>query len=234
VFSAAQSDLRVRLTSVQARTLVVEMTAPTGARAHQGLTALRGVPGVARVSGGSIEHLPRVTLVAATVVLRAGDAGAVASVRDRAASLDRLAQVVAASGGAEAHTLSDLRRALFAGAVVVLLMIGASLLVAAGEGLRERRRALAVLAAFGTRRATIAWSMFWQAAIPVAGGLLLAVAVGIALGAMLSAVVDLSPHFDWGAIGLMLAAGAAVIVMVTALTLPTLTKMMRPEALRVE
>jgi hypothetical protein len=234
VFSAAQSDLRVRLTSVQARTLVVEMTAPTGARAHQELTALRGVPGVARVSGGSIEHLPRVTLVAATVVLRAGDAGAVASVRDRAASLDRLAQVVAASGGAEAHTLSDLRRALFAGAVVVLLMIGASLLVAAGEGLRERRRALAVLAAFGTRRATIAWSMFWQAAIPVAGGLLLAVAVGIALGAMLSAVVDLSPQFDWGAIGLMLAAGAAVIVMVTALTLPTLTKMMRPEALRVE
>jgi predicted MFS family arabinose efflux permease len=76
--------------------------------------------------------------------------------------------------------------------------------------------------------------MFWQAAIPVAGGLLLAVAVGIALGAMLSAVVDLSPQFDWGAIGLMLAAGAAVIVMVTALTLPTLTKMMRPEALRVE
>jgi hypothetical protein len=51
---------------------------------------------------------------------------------------------------------------------------------------------------------------------------------------MLSAVVQLSPQFDWGAIGLMLAAGAAVIAAVTLLTLPTLSRRMRPEALRVE
>jgi ABC-type lipoprotein release transport system permease subunit len=137
-------------------------------------------------------------------------------------------------GGSTAHALSDLRRVLFAGAIVVLVMIGASLLVAAGEGLRERRRALAVLAAFGTRRATVAWSMLWQAAIPIAGGLLLATALGLALGAMLSAIVSLSPRFDWSAIGLMLGAGVAVIAAVTALTLPTLHRMMRPEALRVE
>ncbi|HTU30385.1 MAG TPA: FtsX-like permease family protein [Solirubrobacteraceae bacterium] len=235
VFSAAQSDVRVRVTPLQARLLIVDMSASTPAGARRELGALRGVPGVARVSGET-EHLRRATVVDATVVMRsAGDQGAVAAVRDRAAALDPLAQVMPmVGGGSEAHTLSDLRRVLFAGAVIVLLMIGASLLVAAGEGLRERRRALAVLAAFGTRRSTVAWSMFWQAAIPVVGGLLLAVGLGIALGAMLSAVVSLSPQFDWGAIGLMLGAGVAVIAAVTGLTLPTVTRMMRPEALRVE
>ena len=72
------------------------------------------------------------------------------------------------------------------------------------------------------------------AAIAVTGGLLLAAALGIGLGAMLSAVVRLSPRFDWGAIGLILGAGAGVIVAVTALTLPSVSRMMRPEALRVE
>jgi hypothetical protein len=234
VFSAAQSEVDVRASPLQARTVIVDMSAPSRARAHDEFAALRRVPGVARVSG-STEHTHRVTFVAANIVLRTGGAAMVARIRDRAASIDPLAEVVPGDiGGSEAHTLSDLRRALFAGAVIVLLMIGASLLVAAGEGLRERRRSLAVLAAFGTRRATIAWSMLWQAAIPVAGGLLLAVGLGVALGAMLSAVVQLSPQFDWGAIGLMLAAGAAVIAAVTLLTLPTLSRMMRPEALRVE
>jgi hypothetical protein len=235
VFSAAQSDVRGQVTPLEARTLVVQLSARTPALARRDLGALRRVPGVVQVTG-SPEHLHRRTLLGGSVVLRsAGDAQAIAAVRDRAASLDPLAQVMPTLGdGTEAHTLADLRRVLFAGAVIVLLMIGASLLVAAGEGLRERRRALAVLAAFGTKQATVAWSMFWQAAVPVAGGLVLAVGLGIALGAMLSAVVNLSPQFDWGAIGLMLAAGVGVIAAVTALTLPTVSRMMRPEALRVE
>jgi predicted lysophospholipase L1 biosynthesis ABC-type transport system permease subunit len=228
VFSAAQSDVRVHVTPLEARTVIVEMSARSAGGGRRDLAALRRVPGVARVSGGSTEHLRHATVLAATVVMRsAGDASALSALRDRAAALDPLAEVIPTlADRSEAHTLSDLRRVLFAGAVIVL--------VAAGEGLRERRRALAVLAAFGTRRSTVAWSMFWQAAVPVAGGLLLAVALGIGLGAMLSAVVSLSPQFDWGAIGLMLAAGLAVIVAVTTLTLPTVTRMMRPEALRVE
>jgi predicted lysophospholipase L1 biosynthesis ABC-type transport system permease subunit len=235
VFSAAQSDVRGQVTPLEARTIVILMSARTPAAARRELAALRRVPGVVKVTG-SPERLHRLTVLGGSVVLRSGgDARAVAAVRDRAASLDPLAQVMPTLGdGTEAHTLADLRRVLFAGAVIVLVMIGASLLVAAGEGLRERRRALAVLAAFGTKRATVAWSMFWQAAVPVAGGLVLAVGLGIALGVMLSAVVNLPPQFDWGAIGLMLAAGVGVIAAVTALTLPTVTRMMRPEALRVE
>jgi hypothetical protein len=234
VFSAAQAAIRVRFTPQQARTLYVGLHAPTAARARRDLAALRRTAGVAHVSA-TTDHLHGATAVAANVVLRSAGATSVARLRDRAAALDPLAQVeTTTGGGSTAHALSDLRRVLFAGAIVVLVMIGASLLVAAGEGLRERRRALAVLAAFGTRRATVAWSMLWQAAIPIAGGLLLATALGLALGAMLSAIVSLSPRFDWSAIGLMLGAGVAVIAAVTALTLPTLHRMMRPEALRVE
>jgi hypothetical protein len=234
LFTAAQAAIRIRLTPLQARTLAVEFNVPSAARARRDLISLRDMPGVMRVSG-STEPLRHATIVAANVVLRSDDPASVARLRDGVAGLDPLARVMTMTGGGSpARALSDLRRVLFAGAVVVLLMIGASLLVAAGEALRERRRALAVLAAFGTRRSTVAWSMFWQAAVPVAGGLLLAVGLGIGLGAMLSAMVSLSPRFDWGAIALMLAAGSAVIAAVTGLTLPTLSRMMSPEALRVE
>jgi hypothetical protein len=162
-----------------------------------------------------------------------GAPGAADRLRDRAAAVDPFDQI-STFGSSVDHTLVSLRHALFAGAVAVLAMIGASLLVAAGEQLRERRRALAVLAAVGTRRSTMAWSMLWQAAIPVAIGLALATGLGLALGNVLTAIVNLSPAYDWGEIALMAGAGAAVIAAVTLLTLPTLSKMMRPEALRVE
>ncbi len=234
LFSAAESDVGTHLIPLEKRIFAVDMGASTSAGGRREISALRAAPGVVHLSART-NHLRRATIVAATVVLSGDDARTVAELRDHVAALDPLAEVVSPTGGGQAaHTLSDLRRVLFAGAVIVLLMIGASLLVAAGEGLRERRRALAVLAAFGTRRSTVAWSMFWQAAIPVVSGLMLAVALGIGLGAMLSEIVSLSPQFDWGAIGLLLAAGVGVIAAVTALTLPTVTRMMRPEALRVE
>jgi hypothetical protein len=215
----------------------VELHVPAGTR----LVNVRNAP--APLPFDELLLTPRVaraqgidaTSLTAIVVTAPGDPGALARLRDRAAVLDPLAQVGAdADPAAGSRTLTDLRHALVAGAIAVLLMIGASLLVAAGEGLRERRRALSVLAAVGVRRSTMAWSMLWQTAVPVAGGLALAVVLGLALGSMLAAVVHLSPSYDWGAIALMLAVGVAVIGAVTLLTLPTLWRMMRPEALRVE
>lgn len=231
VFGAAQARVQHDVTSLQARTMFVGLYTRSRTGAMHDLAVLRADPDVTSVShvAASREQL------AATVVLRPGEPAAAARLRDRAAALNPLAAVDSGgSGNAEAHTLAGLRRVLFAGAVIVLAMIGVSLLVAAGEGLRERRRALAVLAAFGMPRATIAWSMLWQAGIPVVAGLLLAVGLGITLGATLSAIVSLAPRFDWGSIALMLGAGAVVIAAVTALTLPTLDRMMRPDALRVE
>jgi len=132
------------------------------------------------------------------------------------------------------HVLQQLQNVLFAGATAVLLVIGGSLLVAVAEQLRERRRVLAVLSAFGTRPSTIAWSVLWQNALPVALGLALAVVIGVGLGDVLMRIIGLQASFDWGAIALLTAAAALVVAAVTGVTLPIVWRQMRPEALRVE
>ena len=120
------------------------------------------------------------------------------------------------------------------GATAVLLMIGASLLVSMLEQLRERKKLLAVLVAFGTRRATLGRSVLWQTAVPVALGLVLAVAGGLALGGMLLGMTDTPVGFDWAGIAAMAGIGAGVVLAVTALSLPPLWRMMRPDGLRSE
>ncbi len=174
------------------------------------------------------------TALTAVVALRPDDARAADRLRDAAARLDPLATVTPLSDDAVNHTLADLRHALSAGAVAVLALIGASLLVAAGEQLRERRRVLSVLAAAGTRRSTMAWSVLWQTALPVACGVLLAVVLGIALGAVLTRIASLPVAVDWSGVAVIAAAGALVVGIVTLLTMPVLWRLMSPDALRVE
>lgn len=180
--------------------------------------------------------------VAARLHLGAGPLTAVVSVDPRAplaldhvsdavARVDLDAQVTEYTAAPLAGLAADLRHDLFAGAVVVLVVIGISLLLAAAEQLRERRRALSVLAAFGTRRSTLAWSVLLQTALPVALGLALAILLGTAVGAMLMRVASLPLSLDWGALGAMTGAGAAVVAGVTLLTLPVLWRMTRPDSL---
>ncbi|MEU7132091.1 ABC transporter permease [Streptomyces sp. NPDC046261] len=126
-----------------------------------------------------------------------------------------------------------LLRALPAGAALTLALIAASLLLATYEQLRERKRLLATLAAFGTGRATVAWSVIWQTAIPVVLGMVLAVAAGVGLAlAMLRAMSR--PVKDWFAVVPVVGWGLGVIALVTVATLPLLWRMMRPEGLRAE
>jgi hypothetical protein len=129
---------------------------------------------------------------------------------------------------------TQLRRGLFAGATLTMALIGASLLVTMLEQLRERRKLLAVLVAFGTRRSALAWSVLWQTAVPVVLGLLLACAGGIGLGAALLAMVGRPFRADWGSVATMSAIGAAVVFAVTLLSLPPLWRMMRADGLRTE
>lgn len=127
-----------------------------------------------------------------------------------------------------------MRRMTLAGAIAVLVLIGVSMLVGGLEQLRERRSLLAALVAAGTPRATLARSLLWQMAIPVALGLALAIAIGSLLGAVLLQVVDEPVSFDLGAIAALTALGAAVVVLVTAATLPSLRRLTRPDGLRTE
>jgi len=91
-----------------------------------------------------------------------------------------------------------------------------------------------VLVAFGTRRSTLSWSLLWQSAVPVGLGLLVALATGIGLGAILLAVIDTGIRVAWLDVFAMVATGAVVVLLVTAASLPVLFRTMRPEGLRTE
>lgn len=133
-----------------------------------------------------------------------------------------------------ATKFAGVRRGLYIGAAAVLMLIGTSLLVSMLEQLRERKRLLSSLVAFGTRRTTLSWSVLWQTAVPVTLGLTLATGVGLGLGAVLLRMVGHPIHVDWPSVAGMVGIGGAVVLLVTALSLPPLWRLMRPDGLRTE
>ncbi|WP_404956958.1 FtsX-like permease family protein [Streptomyces sp. 147326] len=134
----------------------------------------------------------------------------------------------------EAAGYSSIRTGLFFGATAVLVLIGASLLVSQLEQLRERRRLLSSLVAFGTKRSTLSLSVLWQTAVPIVLGLVLAAGAGVGLGAVLMSMAAQPVRIDWASVLGMTAAGAGVVVVVTLLSLPPLLRLMRPDGLRTE
>ncbi|MGW2274606.1 ABC transporter permease [Streptomyces yangpuensis] len=134
----------------------------------------------------------------------------------------------------QAAGFSSIRTGLFFGAAAVLVLIGASLFVSQLEQLRERRKLLSSLVAFGTRRSTLSLSVLWQTAVPIVLGLVLAAAVGTALGAVLMGMAAQPVRIDWPSVLGMTGVGAGVVAAVTLLSLPPLLRMMRPDGLRTE
>ncbi|MGW4568039.1 ABC transporter permease [Streptomyces sp. NPDC004561] len=155
-------------------------------------------------------------------------------VRNTAARIDPLANAMMWSSTEKSKQFTSIRTGLYVGAIAVLVLIGASLLVSQLEQLRERRKLLSALIAFGTRRRTLSMSVLWQTAIPIALGLLLASAVGLTLGAVLLYMVGATVGVDWPSMLTMCGAGAAVVLTVTVLSLPPLLRLMRPDGLRTE
>ncbi|MEU8954246.1 FtsX-like permease family protein [Streptomyces sp. NPDC048518] len=128
---------------------------------------------------------------------------------------------------------ASIARGLQIGASVTMALIAASMLVSMIEQLRERKRLLAALTAFGTRRSSMAWSLLWQTAIPVALGLALAIGGGLGLGVVMTRMID-KQVTDWWSFVPLTGAGAAMVAAVTLLSLPPLRRMMRPDGLRTE
>ncbi|KOT91212.1 integral membrane protein [Streptomyces sp. NRRL F-5755] len=160
---------------------------------------------------------------------------AVEYVRNAAARFDPLLHVTAPGDGLRAPGVYDIvGSALQAGAVGVLCIIGAGLLITVLEQLRERRRLLSTLDAFGTPRRTLGRSVLWQTAVPVVLGLALAVGCGLGLGLLLLHLVSKPVLPDWPGIAALTGTAGAVILAVTALSLPLLWRLMRPDGLRTE
>ncbi|WP_369248927.1 ABC transporter permease [Streptomyces sp. R41] len=155
-------------------------------------------------------------------------------VRNTAASVSPLADPMVWAASEQSRRFTSIRTGLFVGATCVLILIGASLLVSQLEQLRERKKLLSSLVAFGTRRRTLSLSVLWQTAIPISLGLALASIVGLTLGAVLLKMTATPVSVDWASVLAMTGIGAGVVVLVTALSLPPLIRLMRPDGLRTE
>ncbi|MGW8061725.1 ABC transporter permease [Streptomyces ziwulingensis] len=155
-------------------------------------------------------------------------------VRNTAAAVHPLAYPMVWAATERSGRFDAVRTGLFVGAACVLALIGASLLVSQLEQLRERRKLLSALVAFGTRRRTLSLSVLWQTAVPIVLGLVLASAVGLTLGAVLMRMTNTPVAVDWIGVLSMTGIGAAVVLLVTLASLPPLLRLMRPEGLRTE
>ncbi|WP_052230109.1 FtsX-like permease family protein [Streptomyces sp. CT34] len=158
---------------------------------------------------------------------------AVEHVRNAAARIDPRMRVSPVQNTERDKQFASIQKGLRTAALATLALIAASMLVTTLEQLRERRRLLSVLVAFGTRRATLGWSVLWQTAVPVALGLGLALAGGAGLGLTLLGIAG-KTAFDWSVVWPLAAAGGALVLVVTVLSLPPLWRMMRPDGLRTE
>ncbi|GAB3811414.1 FtsX-like permease family protein [Micromonospora zhanjiangensis] len=190
---------------------------------------LLATPGAIDVAGLSRLRVERY------VDLDRSDPDALERLRSAALSVDPLATVSTQTAVVqEQPKFANIRRGLYLGAVVTLLLIGVSMLVGTLEQLRERRRLLSMLVAVGTRRGTLSWSVWWQTAVPVAAGLALAVVFGLGLGAVLLRLVEVPLSVDWSVVGLTAGLGAAVVFLVTGLSMPVLWRLTRADGLRTE
>ncbi|MGW9240855.1 ABC transporter permease [[Kitasatospora] papulosa] len=154
-------------------------------------------------------------------------------VRNTAARIDPGMRVATLASTELDRQYASVQTGLRLGAAATLLLIASSMLISQLEQLRERKRLLSVLVAFGTRRVTLGWSVLWQTAVPVTAGLLVAIAGGLGLGAVMTWMLDKTVT-QWWLFLPMAGAGGALIVLVTLLSLPLLWRLMRPDGLRTE
>ncbi|MEV6112034.1 FtsX-like permease family protein [Streptomyces sp. NPDC052109] len=214
----------------------VSWTVPAGLKPARAITGPSGTrdSGILLTPAAVPDRMSRLLNGAVYVTLDESLPDVQEYVRNTAARIDPLADAMVWSATERSKQFTSIRTGTFAGAICVLALIGASLLVSQLEQLRERRKLLSSLVAFGTRRRTLSLSVLWQTAIPIALGLLLAATVGLTLGAVLLKMVGATVGVDWAGVLSLTGAGAAVVLTVTLLSLPPLVRMMRPEGLRTE
>jgi hypothetical protein len=131
--------------------------------------------------------------------------------------------------------MAEFRTLLSAGALLALSLAGVSLLVMTIGQISERRRPLAAMSAGGVPRGVLERSLLWQNAIPMLLGVLVAMGGGIGVGLLISRMIGgPAPTLDWGFIVTLAVAAAALVLAVTAATLPSLRSVTRVETLRAE
>ncbi|GEB61373.1 FtsX-like permease family protein [Streptomyces gardneri] len=154
-------------------------------------------------------------------------------VRNTAAGIDPTSWVRDLKDIQRDAAFSSVRTGILVGSTLTMLLVAASLLVSTLEQLKDRKRLLSSLVAFGTRRSTLSWSVLWQTAVPIVLGLVLAVAGGLGLGVVLLKMGGQQVQ-DWWAFLPVVGIGLALIAAVTLLSMPVLWRLMRADGLRTE
>lgn len=201
---------------------IVDARPDPAGQVRNGILATPGAVDVSQVDGVRVDSY---------LLADVATPGVVDGVVTALVSLDPLAVVRQPQVTDEANRFTAVRTGLSIGALLSLLTIGASLLVSGLEQMAQRRRVLAALAAVGTPRATLGWSLLLQTAIPVLLGMALAAVMGTGLGAVLLAVAGTPLRFDPGATATITGLAALVVLGVTAGLLPGLRRSMRPDGL---
>ncbi|TXS11244.1 ABC transporter permease [Streptomyces sp. adm13(2018)] len=154
-------------------------------------------------------------------------------VRNTAEKIDPTSWVRTLAETERDAAFGSVRTGILVGSTLTMLLVAASLLVATLEQLRDRRRLLSSLVAFGTRRSTLSWSVLWQTAVPITVGLILSVVGGTGLGVVLLAMGGQRVQ-DWWVFLPVVGIGLGLIAAVTLLSMPFLWRLMRADGLRTE
>ncbi|MFF0556919.1 FtsX-like permease family protein [Streptomyces sp. NPDC004266] len=154
-------------------------------------------------------------------------------VRNTADAIDPTSWVRTLKDTERDAAFSSVRTGILVGSTLTMLLVAASLLVATLEQLRDRKRLLSSLVAFGTRRSTLGWSVLWQTAVPILLGIALSVAGGLGLGVVLLKMGG-QPVQDWWSFLPVVGIGLGLIAAVTLLSMPVLWRLMRADGLRTE
>jgi hypothetical protein len=232
VFTPAAGE-RVRLSSLDqgAAASKVNWTLPADVRTTSALTSDTGL--LYATPGALAGVVAPVVSAVAYLQPTAHDSAYVEHVRNALEPFGWSANAFSPTN-ATTGTFELIARVLMIGSVITLLLAAASLLVVALEQIRERRRALAVLAANGVRRMVLARSQLWQTAVPIAVAVAVALASGLVLAGLLLYVTKQPIVFDWATIAIFVATAVVAVLASTACTLPALWRAANAEGLRDE
>ncbi|EHR51755.1 putative ABC-type transport system involved in lysophospholipase L1 biosynthesis, permease component [Saccharomonospora marina XMU15] len=130
--------------------------------------------------------------------------------------------------------LRTMRSILLMVSLFVLAVAALSLLLLSIEQIAERRRPLAALSASGVPLSVLARGSLWQNAIPVAVGVVLAVAAGLGITWPTLRYAGLEFSLDSAMIGTICGAAVVAVLAATALSLPMLRQVTKLDGLRSE
>lgn len=150
------------------------------------------------------------------------------------ASVDTVAQLRVDYRSEASLDSQRISRLITATTLFLLLVTGATFLVATVDWIMERRRTLAVLSALGVQTGVIRRSLLVQIGLPLATSAVMGVAAALSVIGLLYTAVEARVVYPFSQLGFVTLAVIAIVLMVTLLATPWLQIAGRPELLRSE